>query len=63
MASKIKTARRAIVARKFPVACKTWQEVEEVKRQYLKPVRFGPKGQPIYDYEEVSRYVIFPKEN
>ena len=44
----------------FPVACKTWAEVDEIKRKYLKPIRFGPKGQPIYDHDEVARHVIFP---
>ena len=48
--------------RKFPVVCKTWREVEEIKRQYLKPLRYGPKGQPIYDHAAVARYVIFPKD-
>ena len=63
--SKTKIARTASSSgahRKFPVACKTWQEVEEIQRKYLKPVRFGPKGQPIYDHAEVVRYVIFPKD-
>ena len=47
---------------KFPVACKTWNEVDEIVRKYLKPVRFGPKGQPIYEYAEVTKLVIFPPD-
>lgn len=48
-------------AAKFPIHCKTWAEVEEVKKKYLKPVAFGPKGQPIYDLEETAKYTVFPK--
>jgi hypothetical protein len=62
MPAKTRTAKRASEPRKFPIACKTWQEAEEIKRRYLKPVRFGPKGQPIYDHDEVARYVVFPAE-
>ncbi len=47
----------------FPIRCKTWKEVEEIKRKYLKPVKYGPKGQPIYDHTEVMKYVIFPADS
>ena len=60
---KAVTARRPSGAQtKFPIACKTWKQVEEIKRKYLKPVRNSPKGQPIYDLDEVARYIIFPKD-
>jgi hypothetical protein len=47
---------------KFPVVCKSWDEVDTIVRKYLKPVRFGPKGQPIYDHAEVTKLVIFPQD-
>jgi hypothetical protein len=47
---------------KFPVVCKTWDEVERIKAQYCTPTGKGPKGQLCYDLEEVARYVIFPKD-
>ncbi|HEY3322772.1 MAG TPA: hypothetical protein VGP72_20120 [Planctomycetota bacterium] len=62
MPTKTSAARRSPKHRRFPVRCKTWAQVEEIQRQYLKPVRYGPKGQPIYDFEEVARYVIFPQD-
>ena len=46
---------------RLPIRCKTWKEVERVKKRYLKPVGFGPMGQPIYDYDEVLKYVVFPE--
>ena len=48
---------------KFPVVCKTWAEADAIIRKYLKPVRFGPKGQPIYDHAEVTKLVILPVES
>jgi len=62
MPTKTQAAKQAPDSKHFPIACKTWAEVEEIKKQYLKPVRFGPKGQPIYDHDEVARYIIFPKD-
>jgi len=62
MPLKVKTAQRARQSRRFPIRCKTWQQVEEIKRKYLKPKRYGPKGQPIYDLDEVTRYVVFPSD-
>jgi len=47
---------------KFPIVCKTWEEVEELKRKYLKPVGFSPKGFPIYDHSEVTKLLILPQE-
>jgi hypothetical protein len=47
---------------KFPIACKTWEEVEQIKKKYCTPTGKGPKGQLCYDLEEVSRYAIFPKD-
>src|SRR5580700_4765301 len=47
---------------RFPIRCKTWAQVTELKRKYLKPVEFGPKGQPIYDHEAVMKLLILPKD-
>lgn len=44
----------------FPVKCKTWKEVHDIQEKYLKPVRYGPKGQPIYNWNELAKLVIFP---
>lgn len=35
-----------------PVLLKTPAEVREYLAKHLKPVRYGPKGQPIYSHEE-----------
>jgi hypothetical protein len=37
---------------------KNWDEVEEYMAKHLKPVGFGPKGQPIYDYAEAAKLNI-----
>ena len=47
---------------KFPVVCKTWGEAAKIIRKHLKPACYGPKGQPIYDHEEVRKLVILPVE-
>jgi len=49
-------------SQKFPIVCKTWKEVEAAKKKYLKPVRFGPKNQPIYDHDEVAKLIVAPTE-
>lgn len=46
----------------FPIQCRTWDEVEKIKQLYCKPIGKGPKGQPCYDLDEVSKFVIFPKD-
>jgi len=47
---------------KFPVVCKSWDEAARILERYLKPVRYGPKGQPIYSHKEASKLVILPAE-
>ncbi len=48
---------------KLPIRCKTWREVEELREKFgIKPVRYGPKGQPIWDLAEVEKYIILPTE-
>jgi len=41
----------------------TWEEVEQYKAKHLKPRGFGPKGRPIYDFDEVCKLNIeYPDE-
>ena len=37
-----------------PVVLKDWDEMAAYKAKHLKPVTYGPKGQPIYDHEQVK---------
>jgi len=37
-----------------PAQLKTWQEYSAYLAKHLKPVRFGPKEQPIYDAEQIA---------
>lgn len=37
-----------------PVVLKNWDEVSAYLAKKLKPVGHGPKGQPIYDDDEVK---------
>ncbi len=44
-----------------PVHLKTWDEVDAYYKKHLKPIRLGPKGQPIYRHEDVMALnVILP---
>jgi len=46
-----------------PLHLKTRAEAYEYLRKHLKPVEFGPKGQPVYALEEVQALnVIFPED-
>jgi hypothetical protein len=47
---------------KFPVRCKTWDEVKRIQEKYCKVVGHDPKGGPCYDFEEVCKHIIFPKD-
>ena len=33
---------------------RSWDEVAEIKAKYLKPVRIGPQGDPIYSGKDVA---------
>jgi hypothetical protein len=45
------------------VKLRTWKEVEKYKAKHLKPKGYGPKGRPIYDFEEVCKLNIeYPDE-
>ena len=46
----------------FPVVCKTWDEVKRIQAKYCKVVGYDPKGFPRYDFEDVCKHVIFPKD-
>ena len=47
-----------------PVRMKTWSELSAYLAKHLKPVRRGPKGQPIYSHEEMeSLNIIWPDED
>jgi hypothetical protein len=42
---------------------KTWSELREYLSAHLKPVRRGPKGQPIYAQKDLeSLNIILPDE-
>ena len=48
---------------KKAVKLHTWDEVEAYKAKHLKLVAYGPKGQPIYNGDEVAALNIqFPDE-
>ncbi len=47
-----------------PVRLKTWSELREYLAKHLKPVRRGPKGQPIYAQKDLeSLNIIWPDED
>lgn len=53
----------AKVAKKKPVHLKTWKEARAYLDEHLTPVRFGPKGQPIYSHEDIEKLdIILPDE-
>ncbi len=33
---------------------RTWREAEEYFKQHLTPSQYGPKGQPIYNMEDIE---------
>jgi hypothetical protein len=46
-----------------PVILKTRKEVSEYLAKHLKPVDFGPKGQPIYAMADLENLnVVFPED-
>ena len=46
-----------------PLHLKTWREAGEYFKKHLTPVRFGPKGQPIYSGADIDALnVILPEE-
>ena len=46
-----------------PVKLKDWDAVARYKAEHLKPVGRGPKGQPIYAYDDVKALNIqYPDE-
>ena len=57
MPAKTETLRKPASNRgnnRLAVVLRTHEQVAAYKAKHLKPVRFGPKGQPIYDHEEVK---------
>ncbi len=46
-----------------PIRLRTWDEYSAYLAKHLKPVRRGPKGQPIYDAKEVSALNIIPPDS
>ncbi|HLX62750.1 MAG TPA: hypothetical protein VKX17_15845 [Planctomycetota bacterium] len=45
------------------VRIKTWRDAGAYFKKHLKPVRYGPKGQPIYSRKDIdSLNVILPEE-
>ena len=63
------TAKRAAIRKKptppkGPIKLKTWEEVAKFKAKYLTPTGYGPKGQPIYSYQDMAKFdVIYPDED
>ena len=46
-----------------PVRLKTDEEVRAYLAAHLKPVRYGPKGQPIYAHADLANLnVLFPDD-
>ncbi len=59
----MKTAnqQRPASERAQPIRLRTWDEYSAYLAEHLKPVRRGPKGQPIYDAKEVAALnIILP---
>jgi hypothetical protein len=47
-----------------PVRLKSWSELEEDLAKHLKPVRRGPKGQPIYAQKDLEALnIILPDQD
>jgi hypothetical protein len=41
----------------------TWDEFDTYLKKHLKPIKFGPKGQPIYSYDDMLKLdIIWPDE-
>jgi hypothetical protein len=53
MEKKIKNSEKSNSKSKLRIKMRTWKEVEAYKARHLKPRGFGPKGRPIYDFNEV----------
>ena len=63
MHAKTKAAPKRLKKTDTRVKLNTWQEVAEYKAKHLKPRGYGPKGQPIYDFDEVCKLNIrYPDE-
>ena len=66
MSTTIKDTRHSTAQTKQqeePLRLKTHEEVEEYLARHLRPVRFGPKGQPIYALKDMEALnVIFPDD-
>jgi uncharacterized OB-fold protein len=66
MPTTIKSAKRASAKHPGdgePVRLKTREEVSTYLAKHLKPVRFGPKGQPIYALKDIENLnVLFPED-
>ena len=46
-----------------PLRLKNTEEVREFLAKHLTPVRWGPKGQPIYAHKDLAALnVIFPED-
>lgn len=45
-----------------PVRCTSWEQYSQLVQKYCKPVRYGPRGRPIYDYAKVLKVCIPPRE-
>ena len=62
-ASQVKRAPTTTPRDKKPVRLKTWREAGAYFKKHLIPVRYGPKGQPIYSGADIDALnVILPEE-
>ena len=63
MSAKAKSPRKPAAKPNQRVKLRTWEEVEHYKAKHLKARGHGPKGRPIYDFEEVCNLNIeYPDE-
>jgi hypothetical protein len=63
MSNRAKTPKAPPAKTPQRVKLRTWDEVEQYKAKQLKPRGYGPKGCPIYDFDEVCKLNIeYPDE-
>ena len=56
-------SRTKATAAEPPVRLKTDEEVKAYLAQHLKPVRYGPKGQPIYAHEDLAKLNVLFRDD
>ena len=64
MDHKLKTPQQKVKKTGKRVKLQTWEEVARYKAEHLAPRGYGPKGRPIYDFDEVCKLNLdYPDEH